>query len=182
MTGLIGIILASIVGPDKAGLVLSGRFRDPRAPTGLNFGTNTVTISGCGKLVPEGRGYSITKGPNSLVVTVYNEPRPLVLTTRPDGGVLGRGLVDVKGSVISGSHTETRTLYANGLPVADSSCGGVCSQRVTGTGYAPKIERPAIGCPKSPPPLAPPGAHRGVRPALVPAPRRRRHHRGSTTP
>jgi hypothetical protein len=163
---MIGINLDSIVGPGKAGLVLSGRFRDPRAPAGLNFGTNTVTISGCGKLVPEGRGYSITKGPNSLVVTVYNEPRPLLLTTRPDGGLLGPGLVDVKGSVISGYHTETRTLYANGSPVVDSSCGGVCSQSITVTDYAPKIERCAIGS-LNPPPPGPPAATPSLDTGLV---------------
>src|SRR5229473_1203599 len=79
---MVGINLDAMEGPRKAGLVLSGRYRDPRALASLNFGTNTATISGCGKLVEEGRGYSITKGPNSLVVTVSNEPRPLVLTTR----------------------------------------------------------------------------------------------------
>ena len=151
---MIGLNLDSITGPGKAGLVLSGRFRNPSALTSLNFGTDTATISGCGKLVEDGRGYSITKGPNSLVVTVYNEPRPLVLTTRPDGGLLGPGLVDVKGSVIIGYHTETSTLYRNGSPVADPSCGGVCSKSVSVADYAPKIERCTIG-PLNPPPPEP---------------------------
>jgi hypothetical protein len=149
---MIGLNLDSITGPGKAGLVLSGRFRDPRALTSLNFGTETATIAGCGKLVENGRGYSIAKGPNSLVVTVYNEPRPLLLTTRPDGGLSGPGLVDVKGSVIIGYHTVTNTLYANGSPVVDASCGGVCTKSASVADYAPKIERCTIGSLNPPPP------------------------------
>jgi hypothetical protein len=102
--------------------------------------------------VEEGRGYSITKGPNSLVVTVNNEPRPLLLTTRPDGGLLGPGLVDVKGSVITGYHTVTSTLYRNGSPVVDPTCGGVCSTNTSVPDYAPKIERCTIGSLNPPPP------------------------------
>jgi hypothetical protein len=154
---MVGINLDAMDGPAKAGLVLSGRFRNPGTLASLNFGTQTATISGCGKLVEDGRGYSIAKSPNSLVVTVNNEPRPLVLTMRPDGGLLGPGLVDVKGSVIIGYHTVTNTLYANGSPVVDSACGGVCSKTTNVPDYAPKIERCTIG-PLNPPPPAPASA------------------------
>jgi hypothetical protein len=164
---MVGINLDAMEGPRKAGLVLSGRFHDPRATASLNFGTNTATISGCGKLVEEGRGYSITKGPNSLVVTVRNEPRPLVLTTRPDGGLLGPGLVDVKGSVIIGYHTETSTLYRNGSPVVDPSCGGVCSKSVSVPDYAPKIERCAFGSLNPPPPQSQAATSSGFDTGLV---------------
>jgi len=44
---MIGLNLDSIKGPGKAGLVLSGRFRNPSALTSLNFGTETATIAGC---------------------------------------------------------------------------------------------------------------------------------------
>jgi hypothetical protein len=53
---MVGINLDAMEAPRKAGLVLSGRYRDPRALASLNFGTNTATISGCGKIVEEGRG------------------------------------------------------------------------------------------------------------------------------
>jgi len=164
---MVGINLDAMEGPRKAGLVLSGRYRDPRAPASLNFGTNTATISGCGKLVEEGRGYSITKDPNSLAVTVSNEPRPLVLTTRPDGGLMGPGLVDVKGSVITGYHTETSTLYANGSPLADPSCGGICSKSVRVADYAPKIERCTIGSLNPPPPQSQAATSSGFDTGLV---------------
>jgi hypothetical protein len=68
--------------------------------------------------------------------------------------------------VISGYHTETRTLYANGSPVVDSSCGGVCSQSITVTDYAPKIERCAIGS-LNPPPPGPPAATPSLDTGLV---------------
>ena len=155
LMNMVGINLDAMEAPRKAGLVLSGRFRNPSSIASLNFGTESVTISGCGKLVEEGRGYSITKGPNSLVVTVHNEPRPLPLTMRPDGGLLGPGLVDVKGSVIIGYHTETSTLYRNGSPVADPTCGGVCSKSTSVPDYAPKIERCTIGSLNPPPPARP---------------------------
>ena len=130
LMNMVGIDLDALKGPAKAGLVLSGTFRDPRAPASLDFGTDTMNMSGCGKLVPEPRGYSIAKGPNSLVVTVSNAPRDLVLTTRPDGGLLGPGLVDVTGNVIIGYHTETTTKYgANGQALTDPFvCGGPCTQ------------------------------------------------------
>ena len=164
---MVGINLDAMEAPRKAGLVLSGRFRNPSSIASLNFGTETVTISGCGKLVEEGRGYSITKSPNSLVVTVHNEPRPLLLTTRPDGGLLGPGLVDVKGSVITGYHTETSTLYRNGSPVADPSCGGVCSTSTSVPDYAPKIERCTIGSLNPPPPARPADKSSGFDTGLV---------------
>ena len=164
---MVGINLDVMEGPRKAGLVLSGRYRDPRALASLNFGTDTATISGCGKLVEEGRGYSITKSPNSLAVTVYNEPRPLVLTTRPDGGLLGPGLVDVKGSVITGYHTETSTLYVNGQPAVGGACGGVCTTSVRVADYAPKIERCAIGSLNPPPPASAAGTSTGFDTGIV---------------
>ncbi|MDP8980234.1 MAG: hypothetical protein M3O35_06555 [Acidobacteriota bacterium] len=167
LIGMVGINLDAMEGPRKAGLVLSGRFRDPRALASLNFGTNTATIGGCGKLVEEGRGYSITKGPNSLVVTVSNEPHPLVLTTRADGGLSGPGLVDVKGSVIVGYHTETSTLYRNGSPVVDASCGGVCSKSVNVPDYASKIERCTIGPLNPPPPVPAASTSTGIDTGLV---------------
>jgi hypothetical protein len=167
LMGMIGINLDAMEAPRKAGLVLSGRYHDARALASLNFGTNTASISGCGKLVEEGRGYSITKGPNSLVVTVYNEPRPLLLTARPDGGLSGPGLVDVKGSVITGYHTVTSTLYRNGSPVVDPTCGGVCSTNTSVPDYAPKIERCAFGSLNPPPPSSAAGTSSGFDTGLV---------------
>src|ERR1700682_631979 len=164
---MVGINLDAMAGPRKAGLVLSGRYHDPRALASLNFGTTTATISGCGKLVEEGRGYSITKGPNSLVVTVDNEPRPLVLTSRPDGGLLGPGLVEVKGKVITGYHTVATTVYANGTPLVSPSCGGVCAETTRVAEYAPKIEHCAIGSLNPPPPAPAAGASSGIDAGLV---------------
>ena len=100
----------------------------------------------------DGHGYSIAKGQNSLVVRVNNEPRPVVLTMGPDGGLLGPGPVDVNGKVISGYHTVTERLYVNGQPAAGPACGGPCTNTISVPDYAPKIERCTIGS-LNPPPL-----------------------------
>ena len=148
---MIGLNTESLTGPRKAGVVLSGLYHIPATPASLNFGTDRVTISGCGKLVDEALGYGLAKGPNSLVLTVDNEPRPLVLTMRPDGGLSGPGAVDVKGNVIIGHHTVTSTLYVNGSPAVGGSCGGVCTTSTTVPDYAAKIERCTIGSLNPPP-------------------------------
>ena len=165
LMNMVGINLDAMTGPGKAGLVLNGRYHDPRALASLIFGTTAATVSGCGKLVDEERAYTITRGPDSLVVTVANEPRDLVLTSRPDGGLSGPGLVDVKGKVISGYHTETTTLYVDGQP--SFACGGPCSKSVRMPDYALKIERCAIGSLNPPPPPSPASASSGFSTGFV---------------
>jgi hypothetical protein len=164
---MIGINLKELTGPGKAGLVLSGQFHNPSAVTALNFTTDTVTIAGCGKLVEDPHLYNIAKGPNALIVTVDNEPRPLVMPIRPDGGLAGPGVVDVKGRVITGYHIETSTLYINGQPAVGGSCGGVCTTSTRVPDYAPKIERCTIGPLNAPPPLPPETTSKGTDAGLV---------------
>ena len=152
LTGAAGIDPESLTGPGRAGVVLSGRYRSAATLASLDFGTDNVSIADCGKLVADGHDYTISKNPNSLQVTLDNEPRPIVLTMRPDGGLSGPGLVDVKGRIIIGYHTVTSTLYVNGAPAVGGSCGGVCQTSTQVPDYAPKIERCTIGSLNPPPP------------------------------
>ena len=76
---------------------------------------------------------------------------------RPDGGLIGPGIIDVKGQIITGYHNVTETLYMNGQPVVDASCGGVCSKTTSVPDYAPKTERCTIAS-LAPPPRPKPAA------------------------
>jgi hypothetical protein len=101
------------VGPGRAGVVLSGLYKNPATVSTLGFGEGGVTIGGCGKLVDDSHNYTIEKRPGSVRVMVDNEPNPIVLTMRADGGLTGPGLIDVKGRIIVGYFTETH--YHNGV-------------------------------------------------------------------
>jgi hypothetical protein len=106
-------------GPGRTGVVLSGMYKNPATVTSLGFGENGVFINGCGKLVDDSHGYTIEKRPGSIRVTVENEPNPIVLTMRPDGGLTGPGLIDVKGRIIVGYFTQTH--YHNGVATGTTS-------------------------------------------------------------
>ena len=108
-----------ITGPGRAGVVLSGLYKNPATVTTLGFGESGVTIGGCGKLVDDSHAYTIDKRPGSVRITVDNEPNPIVLTMRPDGGLTGPGLIDVKGRIIVGYFT--RTHYENGVATGTTS-------------------------------------------------------------
>jgi hypothetical protein len=157
-----------LTGPGKAGVVLSGLYKNPATVTTLGFGVNGATIASCGKLVDESHNYSIDKRPGSVRVTVDNEPNPIVLTMRPDGGLTGPGLIEVKGRIIIGYHTETSTLMINGVPATPDQCNGPCQTSTRVPDYAPATARCSIGslamprAPKSAPATAQPAKESGI--------------------
>jgi hypothetical protein len=130
----------SLTGPGRAGVVLSGLYKNPATVTTLNFGADGVSIDGCGKLVADSHIYTIEKRPGSIRVSVNNEPNPIVLTMRPDGGLTGPGVIDVKGRIIVGYFT--RTHYENGVATGTTSTPD----------YRPSMARCAIGSLVMPPP------------------------------
>jgi hypothetical protein len=152
----------SFMGPGAAGAVLSGQYRNPAIVTSLNF-NGGVTIDGCGKLVADPHHYAIDKRPGSLRVTIDNEPNPIVLTMRPDGGLTGPGLIEVKGRIIIGYHTVTSTLMINGVRATPDQCNGPCQTVTTVPDYAPATARCTIGSLSMPPPPKPVAA--GAQPA-----------------
>jgi hypothetical protein len=140
-----------LTGPGKAGVVLSGLYKNPATVTTLGFGESGATIAGCGKLVDDSHNYTIDKRPGSVRVTVDNEPNPIVLTMRPDGGLTGPGLIDVKGRIIVGYHIETSTLMINGVRATPDQCNGPCQTSTRVPDYAPAIARCSIGSLAMPP-------------------------------
>ena len=109
----------SLLGPGRAGVILKGFYKNAATVTALNFDENGVSINGCGKLVDDSHNYSIEKRSGSVRITIDNEPNPIVLTMRPDGGLVGPGLIDVKGRIIVGYFTSTH--YENGVATGTTS-------------------------------------------------------------
>jgi hypothetical protein len=153
----------SFMGSGRAGVVLSGLYKNPATTTSLGFNEGSVAINGCGKLVADGHNYTIDKRPGSLQVTVENEPHPIMLTMRPDGGLTGPGLIEVKGRIISGYHTVTTTQMINGYRAAPDQCNGPCQTVSTVPDYSPAMARCTIGSLAMPP--APKPAPAGAQPA-----------------
>jgi hypothetical protein len=151
------------MGPGRAGVVLSGLYKNPATTTSLGFNESSVAINGCGKLVADDHSYSIDKRPGSVQVTVENEPHPIMLTMRPDGGFTGPGLIDVKGRIISGYHTVTTTQMINGYRASPDQCNGPCQTVSTVPDYSPAMARCTIGSLAMPP--APKPAPAGAQPA-----------------
>jgi len=151
------------IGPGRAGVVLSGVYKNPAVVTTLGFGENGVFINSCGKLVDDQHSYTIDKRPGSTRVTIDNTPSPIVLTMRPDGELIGPGLVDVKGLIITGYHTVTTTQMINGFRAAPDQCNGPCQTVSQVPDYSPAVARCAIGSLAMPP--APKPAPAGAKPA-----------------
>src|SRR6185369_17619341 len=127
-----------MMGPGGAGVILQGLYKNPATTATLAFSGNVV-IGGCGKLVADGHGYTIDKRSGSVRITVENEPNSIVLTMRPDGGLTGPGLVDVKGRIIVGYFTKTH--YENGVATGTTSTPD----------YRPAMGRCVIGSLVAPP-------------------------------
>jgi hypothetical protein len=129
----------SLLGPGRAGVILKGFYKNPATVTTLNFDEAGVSINGCGKLADDSHNYSIEKRSGSVRLTIDNEPNPIVLTMRPDGGLLGPGLIDVKGRIIVGYFTSTH--YENGVATGTTSTPD----------YRPAMGRCSIGSLAKPP-------------------------------
>ena len=134
-----GNLQESLSGPGSAGVILKGLYKNPATVTTLDFGQDVVALDGCGRLAADSRNYRLEKTSGMVRITVDNEPRPIVLTMRPDGGLTGPGLIDVKGRIIVGYFTQTR--YENGVATGTTSIPD----------YRPAMGRCVVGSLAKPP-------------------------------
>ena len=72
----------------------------------LSFDQTTSSVS-CGSLIPIPLPYSVERSANQLLVKVPIQPKPLVLSFKPDGKLSGPGPIDVAGRVVAGPATST---------------------------------------------------------------------------
>jgi len=133
--------------PPVAGVVLVGTYHSKSQLPSLSFGNGSATIEDCGSLVPDNHDYTLRKSGNTVQLVLANEPEPIVVAMQPDGTLAGPGAVLVKGRIITGYTTNTKTVMVDGAPAAAQGyyCNGPCSTSTSLPNFAPKIERCTIG-------------------------------------
>jgi hypothetical protein len=145
---MIGFDVGALASSKFAGVTLNGWYRGG-AGLGLNFGPESFSLNGCGKLVPNGHPYTITKKPNQVLINVKSEPAAFVLSMKNDGSLSGPGPIDVKGQIIVGHRDIWMQEYQNNVPVPNR--GYWTSEPI----YAPKTERCTVGTLAQAPPVGP---------------------------
>ena len=145
---MVGVDPKAVTGSQFTGVLMNGRYLGSGG-LALDFGAGTLSLNGCGKLVPNGHAYTITKKPNQLLISVRSEPTPFVLAMGSDGRLSGPGPIDVNGQIITGYDRVWMQRYHNGIAVAGE---GYWDSRPV---YAAKTERCNIGSLAQAPPPAP---------------------------
>jgi hypothetical protein len=141
--------------PPVAGVVFVGAYQGRSGLASINFGTNfsrepIAIVRDCGSLettIFDGHDYTVRKSGNTVQLVLVNEPNPIVVTLQPDGSISGPGSVLVKGRIITGYTTTTKTVMVDGAPAGPQgyNCNGPCNSSSTTPIYAPKIERCTLG-------------------------------------
>ncbi len=132
--------------PPVAGVVFVG---DYHSRSGLPASASATALQPCRTAVhwfPD-HDYTLRSPGNTVQLVLANEPEPIVVTMQPDGTLSGPGSVLVKGSIVTGYTTTTKTVMVDGAPAAAQGyyCNGPCSTSTSVPNYAPKIERCTIG-------------------------------------
>ena len=149
-----GLGLGNLTGPGRAGVVLSGIYHTAGGTTSINFGNDSAGIDHCGDLEEAASPYTIRKSSSGTQIILQSEPHAITLSMRPDGSLVGPGLAEVTGKVITGYHTVTTTQTINGARAAPNQCNGPCQTISRVPDYAPKTVRCSIAS-FAPPPPAP---------------------------
>jgi hypothetical protein len=71
----------------------------------LRFDQSTAAVK-CGSLLEVQLPYLVERSANQLLVKVPIQPKPLVLSFKPDGKLSGPGPIDVAGRVVAGGATD----------------------------------------------------------------------------
>jgi hypothetical protein len=72
----------------------------------LRFDQTAAAVK-CGSLIEVQYPYSVERSANQVLVKVPIQPKPLVLSFKPDGKLSGPGPIDVAGRVVAGRATDT---------------------------------------------------------------------------
>lgn len=141
--------------PPVAGVVFVGVYQGKAGSASISFGNDlgsapVALVKDCGSLVStivDGRDYTLRKSGSSVQIILANEPQPIVVNLQPDGTIVGPGSVLVKGRIITGYTTTTKTVMVDGAPAGPQGydCNGPCSTSSSIPSYSAKIERCTIG-------------------------------------
>jgi hypothetical protein len=83
-----------------AGLRMSGTYGE--GGFSVMFNDEVATVQ-CGALVPQGLAYDVERAANQILIKIPIDPKPVVVTLRPDGKLAGPGPVQVAGRVVVGT-------------------------------------------------------------------------------
>jgi hypothetical protein len=109
------------------GVYLSGAYGSGGGA--ILFNLHSAQI-GCGKLVPEPFAYKLQRTASGIQVFVSSSPN-ITLALRPDGSLVGPGMVTVAGNIIVGYNTTTTTLVHQDGSEASGCAGAYGSCRTT---------------------------------------------------
>jgi len=149
-----GVNPNAMSGSAGSGVVMNGFYAGGQGLS-INFAEKSVSVTGCGKLVPNSHAYTITKKANQLLLNVENAPAPFIISMGSDEKLSGPGPVEIAGQIIIGYHDVWMQEYRNGRELVGGNCAGRCGYWVHDPIYAPKTERCGIGTFTQLPPGAP---------------------------
>jgi hypothetical protein len=97
--------VTSLVATSKdPGLRLTGLYSEGNFH--VRFDQTAAAVK-CGTLLEVQFPYSVERSANQVLVKVPIQPKPLVLSFKPDGKLVGPGPIDVAGRVVAGRATDT---------------------------------------------------------------------------
>ncbi len=97
----VNMLMPGMVKPPEPGISLSGSYTG-KGRWRINF-NDDVAQTECGTLSSQPRDYRIDIKNGAAVVTIESDPKPIVLTLKPDGTMVGTGPLTVKGYIITSS-------------------------------------------------------------------------------
>jgi hypothetical protein len=143
--------------PKLTGLRMVGAYK---ASSGLaiEFLENNLRITGCGKLIVDGRQYDVQRSGNQLQIRIQNTPQPILTGLGPGGKISAPAAAEITGSIITGyTNTWVEKRYTSDNSVVPGS--GHWEQTPI---FATKTERCAIGTLLPGPPAPVVGDHDGM--------------------
>jgi len=109
---MLGKLLPSDLPPVKPGLGMGGSFAG-NGQWRIEFDEQSAAMK-CSDLVPSAKAYTIEIKNDQAILKIDSSPKPLILTMKPDGTLLGAGPIVVHGSIVSGSSGGGS--YSAGMP------------------------------------------------------------------
>ena len=107
--------------PPPHGLIMSGEYR---AANGLDMAFSIgggLTLSGCGNLIPQAGGLTVTPQSNGYILQLLVTPKNVPLAFSPGGPIVGSGPAQVDGQVVTGHQTVSESRrYSDGTIVPGS--------------------------------------------------------------
>jgi hypothetical protein len=97
----VNMVLPGMVKPPMPGLSLAGTY-EGKGRWRIDFDENSAHTQ-CGTLSNTPRDYTVDIRNNLALVNIEGEPKPILLTMKPDGTLVGTGPLTVKGFLIESS-------------------------------------------------------------------------------